>query len=243
MSDEAPVIAIDGPAASGKGTLAIELCRRLMWYRLDSGLLYRIVGYLLRQNDVNLDDQVALQDFLLDSLTIDVSWEDTTAHNQSAVVSIVIDVEGGEKVRVKGEDVTRTIRSNEIAKLASHVAAMEAVRSHLIPVQRSFRHSPGLVADGRDMGTVVFPDAVVKIFLTANLAERARRRQRQLHLDDSSSLSKLEESLRQRDHQDMERELAPLRPALDAIHLDSSELTIDQMTERAIEICRVHSIA
>ena len=242
MSDKVPVVAIDGPAASGKGTLAMELCRQLMWYRLDSGLLYRIVGYMLRENDVSLEDQVALEDFLLDSLTIDVSWEDTTAQNQSAVVSIAVDIEGGEKVRVSGVDVTRTIRSNEIAKLASRVATMEAVRSCLIPVQRSFRHAPGLVADGRDMGTVVFPDAVVKIFLTANLAERARRRQRQLSLDDKS-LAKLEDSLRQRDQQDMERELAPLRPALDAIHLDSSELTIDQMTQRAIEICRHHSIA
>ena len=176
-------------------------------------------------------------------MTIQVLWAGLSKPNQSTLVSIAVNVDGGEKVRVKGVDVTRTVRSNEIAKLASHVATMEAVRSCLIPMQRSFRHPPGLIADGRDMGTVVFPDAVVKIFLTANLAERARRRQRQLHLDDELSISELEEGLRQRDQQDMERELAPLRPALDAIHLDSSELTIDQMTQRAIEICRHHSIA
>ena len=242
MRDAIPVIAIDGPAASGKGTLAAQLCRRLLWYRLDSGLLYRIVGYVLHTRGVDTKDKVAVQDFLLDTLSIDVRWDDSGANEYSSLVTVAAALDGNEHVVVNGTDVTRKVRSNENAAMASLVATMEPVRSFLIPIQRSFRHTPGLVADGRDMGTVVFPDAIVKIFLTANLKQRARRRQMQLHLEDETSLSDLEKSLRQRDRQDMERSLAPLKPSLDAIHIDSSELSIEQMTDWAIDICRSHSL-
>ena len=242
MRDSIPVIAIDGPAASGKGTLTAELCRHLGWYRLDSGLLYRIVGFVLHENKVNLEDTVAVQDFLLDFLTIDIAWDKLGGQNSNSLVSVTVTIDGNERIFVSGIDVTKAIRSNEIAVFASRVAMMETVRAFLVPIQRSFRHSPGLVADGRDLGTVVFPDARVKIFLTATLASRALRRQKQLSLHGEANLRELEKSLLHRDHQDTNRDLAPLKPALDAIHIDCSELSIEDMTERALTICRDHSI-
>jgi cytidylate kinase len=209
-----PVIAVDGPSGSGKGTLSAALARRLGWSFLDSGALYRIVARAALEEGIDLGDG-------------------GTVAGLARGLTIVFEL-GPEEVRVKvdGRDESRAIRTEPVSVAASRVAALVEVRTALLEVQRAFRGAPGLVADGRDMGTVVFPDARLKIFLEASPEERARRRYNQLKDKDLGvSLPGLLASIRERDERDRSRAASPLRPAADAVVIDSTSLTIDAVFE------------
>jgi cytidylate kinase len=204
-----PVIAIDGPAASGKGTVAARVARALGFHLLDSGALYRLVALQAIRRGVPLDDAEALAGLARD---LDVCFV-------------------AQRVELDGADATMAIRDEAVSEGASRVAVHPAVRAALLERQRAFRQPPGLVADGRDMGTVVFPDAGTKVFVTATPEARASRRQVQLagrgvHAD----LRALLDEIRARDERDAGRAVAPLRPAGDAIVLDTTALTIEQAT-------------
>jgi cytidylate kinase len=214
----APVVAIDGPSGSGKGTIAHRLASLLGFHVLDSGSLYRLLALAAQHHGMGLDNEAALQVL---AGHLDVQFQQGQA--------------GDAVIILEGEDVTTEIRSEEMGKAASLVAALPAVRTALLQRQHAFRELPGLVADGRDMGTVVFPDASLKIFLTATAEARAERRYRQL-LDKgfSASLPALVDDIRARDERDINRPVAPLKPADDAFVLDSTRLTIDEVMERVL---------
>ncbi len=203
-----PVIAIDGPTASGKGTIAQAVARTLGFHYLDSGALYRLVAWRALQRNVGADDAWALADLA-------ASMAPRFMNN---------------RIALDGQDVSDLIRTEEVSRAASQVAVHPSVRQTLLNLQRRCRQPPGLVADGRDMGTVVFPDAALKVFLTASVAARADRRHKQL-IDKgfSSNISDLSRELEERDRRDIERSAAPLKPAEDAHQLDSSGLTIDEV--------------
>jgi len=201
-----PVIAVDGPAASGKGTIAAGVASALGFHLLDSGALYRLVAYKALKAGIPVDAGAALA---------------TVAQN--------LDVSFGDgRIHLEGGDVTAAIREEAVSAAASRVAVHPAVRSALLGRQRAFRRPPGLVADGRDMGTVVFPDATLKVFVTASAEERARRRHKQLiEKGISSTIDSLLLDIRERDARDAGRAVAPLAPAADAVVLDSTEVTIE----------------
>tara|TARA_R110001583_G_scaffold57906_4_gene173035 strand:+ start:5374 stop:6045 length:672 start_codon:yes stop_codon:yes gene_type:complete len=217
----AVVITIDGPSGAGKGTVCARLAEQLGWHLLDSGALYRITGLAASRKQIALDDDAAVAAV---AAALDVHFEPLAT---------------GVQVILEGENVTDTIRTEEVGSLASQVAALPAVRAALLQRQRDFRLTPGLIADGRDMGTVVFPSAEVKVFLTASAEERGRRRYEQL-LDKgfNASLPALIEDIRARDDRDSNRAVAPLKPADDAITIDSTELTIDQVCEHVADLVR-----
>lgn len=215
----APVIAIDGPSGSGKGTLCQSLARHLGWHLLDSGALYRLVGMAADKHGCAFDDEAAIAKL---AANLDVEFVAGAA---------------GEPTRVllEGEDVSADLRTEITGMLASKVAVLPAVRSALLGRQRDFAKAPGLVADGRDMGTVVFTTAPVKIFLTASAEERAERRYNQLKSQgDDVNLATLLGEIRARDKRDSERELAPLKPADDAVQIDSSGLGIEEVFNRVL---------
>jgi len=217
---DAPLIAVDGPSGSGKGTLAVRLARALRWHLLDSGALYRIVAWSALADGVALGAEPALADL-------------------ARRLRIRFDVDAGADVVVwvGATDVSRAIRDESVSIAASQVAALPAVRSALLDTQRRFRRRPGLVADGRDMGTVVFADAPLKIFLDASAEERARRRYKQLKDKDLGvSLRALLESIRERDERDRSRAVSPLKPATDAVVIDSSSLSIDDVFEQVWQL-------
>ncbi len=217
--DPVPVIAIDGPSGSGKGTIARRVAAALGWRLLDSGALYRLVGLAARRRGVSLDDPQQLAEVAA-GLNV---WFASAA-------------DGSERIELDGQDVTREIRSEESGADASRVAALQPVRDALFERQRAFREAPGLVADGRDMGTHVFPDATLKVFLTASAEERARRRHKQLKDKGIDvSLAALSRDIEDRDRRDSERKVAPLRAADDARMLDSSGLSIETVTERVLD--------
>lgn len=217
MSDHStPVITVDGPGGSGKGTLSGMLAARLGWHLLDSGALYRLLAFAAQKRGTDLADEQALVEL---AANLDVQF--------------IADAEGGEqRIMLEGDDVSRTIRTETVGAGASRVAALPAVRQALLARQQAFREAPGLVADGRDMGTVVFPDAQLKIFLTASPEIRAERRYRQLlEKGETASLAGLLDEINARDERDMNRSIAPLRPAEDAVLIDSSHMSIENVLE------------
>ena len=207
------MIAIDGPSASGKGTVAQRVAARLGLHYLDSGALYRLSAFVALQQRVALDDEAALA-----RLTA------------SLVVRFF-----GENVFLNQEDVTYSIRSEAVSEGASQIATLPAVRRALLDRQRAFRQPPGLVADGRDMGSVVFPDAVLKIYLTADAGERARRRYKQLiEKGMGANITTLLQDIRHRDARDSARAAAPLQKSDDASLLDTTKLSIDAAVEQVL---------
>jgi len=209
-----PVIAIDGPSASGKGTVAALVARELGFHYLDSGAIYRVTAYAAQQGGVALEDELGLVEL---------------AHK----IALRFD---GVEVYLNVAAIGDVIRSEEAGRAASQIAALPALRAALLERQRAFRQAPGLVTDGRDMGSVVFPDATVKIFLTASAEERAQRRYKQLiEKDFDASLAALLQDLRERDARDAARSSAPLRQSADAALLDTTNLTIAQAVARVLQ--------
>ncbi|KHF24616.1 (d)CMP kinase [Solemya velum gill symbiont] len=207
------IITIDGPSGSGKGTIAALLAKKLGWQVLDSGALYRLVGLAARNKGLDFSDDSALAEV---AEKLDVVFKDG-------------------KVFLEKQEVTDSIRSESAGNDASKVAAVPAVRDALLRWQQQSASEQGLVADGRDMGTVVFPHAPLKFFLTASAEERANRRYKQLKEKGmSANLAHLIEKIRERDERDMSRSAAPLRPADDAIDIESSNLTIDEVMEKIL---------
>ena len=213
-----PVLAIDGPSGSGKGTVARALAARLGWHLLDSGALYRLVGLAATRTGVALADGDRLASL-------------------AAALDAEFSGSGEEEPRVywQGEEVSDALRTEECGEWASQVARQPRVREALLARQRAWARPPGLVADGRDMGTVVFPQAVLKLFLTASPEERAARRHKQLKEKGIGvSLRDLSRDIAARDRRDAERELAPLRAAEDALVIDSTDLGIAEVVERVL---------
>jgi len=214
----APVLAIDGPSGSGKGTLARLIAEDLGWHLLDSGAIYRIVGVMGGHADVDPDDEPAVA---------------TLAR------SLQIEFGAQGEVSVNKIDLTDEIRTEDAGVAASRIAAHPSVREAVLAVQRGFRRPPGLVADGRDMGTVVFPDAQFKIFLEASAQERAQRRYNQLKNKGLSvSLPALLAQIEDRDARDRNRVVAPLRPAQDALVIDSTKMSIQEVQEQVMAVIR-----
>ncbi|MGB3433785.1 (d)CMP kinase [Achromobacter sp.] len=209
-----PVITIDGPTASGKGTVAHRVAKALGWDVLDSGALYRLTALAALNRGLSAEDEPAVARV---AETLDVRFE-------------------GPHVYLEGADVGHEIRREEVGNFASRVAAFPGVRQALLERQRAFRVAPGLVADGRDMGTVVFPDAPLKVFLVADVVARAQRRCKQLiEKGISANLDDLLRDMRERDARDMGRTTAPLAPAADAHVLDSSDLTIAETVQAILD--------
>lgn len=216
-----PVITIDGPSGSGKGTICQLLAAKLGFHYLDSGALYRLLALAAKRHGVSLDNMESLAVL---AAHMDISFK---AHDNG----------DAPKVLLEGEDVSSLIRSEAVGTNASVVAAYPEVRSALLQRQRAFAVLPGLVADGRDMGTVVFPDANAKVFLTASPEERAQRRYKQLiDKGESVSLAALVERVQRRDERDMTRKVSPMIPASNAMVLDSSGMTIEEVLQKVVDV-------
>ena len=217
-----PVIAIDGPSGSGKGTVSRLLARRLGWHLLDSGALYRLVALAGIARGLDPQDEAG---HAAVAAGLDARFE--------------VDATGEERVLLDGRDVTGELRSESTGSAASRVAAMPAVRAALIGRQRGFAQPPGLVADGRDMGSIVFPDAPLKIFLTASPEERARRRHKQLKGKGLTvNLADLSREIRERDHRDANRSVAPLRASADAVVIDSTNIGVESVVAQIEDLAR-----
>ncbi len=213
-----PVITIDGPSGAGKGTISTLLAKKFGWHFLDSGAIYRVLAIASMHHQISASDEIGLVP-LASSLDVNFETKDT-----------------GCRIVLEGEDVTYSIRTEEVGSVASQIASLPRVREALLRRQRAFKQSPGLVADGRDMGTVVFPSAEVKIFLTATAEERAQRRYKQLkEKGHDVNIARLLADIQARDERDANRTVAPLVPAVDAFVLDSTHLNVDQVLESIAE--------
>jgi len=217
-----PVVTIDGPSGSGKGTVGWEVAQELGWDFLDSGAIYRLLALQAMRNNIPLDNEEELAQAALD---LDVYFEKPDLSSDHF------------QIFLNHDDVTNEIRSEECGGAASKVASLKAVRKALLARQQAFRQLPGLVADGRDMGTVVFPDAPVKFFITASAEERANRRYKQLkEKGNSATLARILADIKARDQRDSERSVAPLKPAEDAVVIDTTEMTVDEAVDMVLAI-------
>jgi cytidylate kinase len=221
-----PVITVDGPSGSGKGTVAMRLAQDLGWHFLDSGALYRLVAVAAMDRGIAPEDEGALGAV---AASLDVSFG----------------LSGdGMVILLDGNYITGRLRSEDVSVFASRISAFSAVREALVGRQRAFRKPPGLVADGRDMGTVIFPDAVLKVFLTASVDARARRRYKQLkEKGESVNLSRLFREIEKRDERDSSRALSPLKPAADAHVIDSTELSINEVVNEVHKLLDTSSLS
>jgi len=221
-ASRAEVIAIDGPSGSGKGTVARLLAERLGWHLLDSGALYRLVALAGASRELPPGDEPGHAAL---AAALDARFE--------------VDASGVERVLLDGRDVTRQLRAESTGNMASVVAAMPAVRAALFERQRGFATPPGLVADGRDMGTVIFPAAGLKVFLTASAEERAHRRHKQLKEKGlAANLAALSQEILERDQRDAARMTAPLKPAADAVLIDSTGVPVEAVVQRILDLAR-----
>jgi cytidylate kinase len=221
-----PVITIDGPGGSGKGTVALQVAERLGWHLLDSGALYRLVAVAAMDRGIAVDDGPALGRL---AASLDVEFDAGPE---------------GMLVRVDGDDVTARLRSESVSAFSSRAAAFPEVRAALVKLQRACCKAPGLVADGRDMGTVIFPDARLKIFLTASAEARAERRHKQLkEKGESVNLSRLFREIKKRDERDRSRAVSPLMPASDAHLVDSTEMSIDEVVQKVLNLLQESDIS
>ncbi|AWB57821.1 MULTISPECIES: (d)CMP kinase [unclassified Colwellia] len=218
MQESIPVITIDGPSGAGKGTVARIVAEQLGWHLLDSGAIYRVLAVAAQHHNISVEDEESL---LPVAAHLDVQFQISTVGEGSVIL--------------EGEDVSNAIRTEEIGALASKVAAFPRVREALLRRQRAFKVTPGLVADGRDMGTVVFADAPVKVFLTASAEERAQRRFNQLKGKGFDvKIGRLLDDIRLRDERDQNRKVAPLVPAEGALIVDSTELSIEEVVGKIL---------
>jgi CMP/dCMP kinase len=218
-----PVLTIDGPSGSGKGTISRKVADALGWHMLDSGALYRAVGFAASMEGLDLSDTEAVTRC---AQTTKITFRDPKDGSETRVI-------------VNGHDATDDIRTETCGAAASAIAAIPSVRAALFDKQRNFRRSPGLVADGRDMGTVIFPDAPSKVFLTASAEERAKRRYKQLKEKGLGvTLATLLREIQARDVRDAERAVAPLKPATDAVFIDSTGMPIDSVVAAVLELVR-----
>jgi len=216
------LVTIDGPSGSGKGTVCHIIAAKLNWHLLDSGALYRILAFAALQKKICLDDQKSLAEL---ALNLNVSFQSNGA---------------GVDTLLAGENVGDKLRTETVAQAASQVASLQIVRDALLARQKAFYQAPGLIADGRDMGTVVFPDAPVKIFLDASAEERALRRFNQLQDKGFDvSIAQILSEIKERDFRDRNRPVAPLKPAEDALVIDSTSLTIDQVVNQILELMKL----
>jgi len=215
MIHQAPVITIDGPSGAGKGTVSQIIADKLGWHFLDSGALYRLLALAVAHHGMNMDDADTLK-VLAEHLDVQFQQGEN----------------GGTEIILEGEVVTQAIRTEEIGNNASKLAIIPAVREGLLLRQQAFAQEPGLIADGRDMGTVVFPDAIIKVFLTASAEERASRRFQQLKVKgESVNIDVLVKTIKERDERDANRAVSPLVPAVGALIVDSTSRTIEQVVD------------
>ncbi len=225
MTQKIPVITIDGPSGVGKGTVMLRLAHFLGWHTLDSGAIYRVLALAALKHQIALDDVAGLVKLAAE---LDVVFQ--AAPDLSGV-----------QVILEKTDVTSTLRTEATGEAASQVAVIPEVRAALLQRQRDFQQAPGLVADGRDMGTVVFPEAALKIFLTASAEERAKRRYKQLKEKGiDANLTNLVKEISTRDQRDRERATAPLKPAADATQIDTTELSIDAVMAQLMTLVATH---
>ena len=218
--DKAPVITLDGPSGTGKGTIGMLLAERLGWHYLDSGALYRGLAWWLLEHQIAPEDKASIVTEL-PNILVDIDKADDGIAN---------------RISANGTDITGFIRTEPVSVMASKISAIPEVRARLLQLQQNMRKRPGLIADGRDMGTVVFPDAPYKFYLDASTSERAKRRFNQLkEQGNSDSLRNIRTELEKRDLRDEERAVSPLKPASDAVIIDTTDLSIDGVLEKVLQ--------
>ncbi len=227
----APVLTIDGPSGSGKGTIVQHVAKKLGWHMLDSGALYRLVAFGSQNNQLSFENEDEVANYAA-NLDVEFKLVDTDSGLSDGGNSQEL------QIILEGKVVGPELRTETTGNAASKVAAMPKVREALFQRQRDFRQNPGLVADGRDMGTTIFPDAKAKIFLTASAEERAQRRYKQLKLKGiDGNLAALLRDINERDERDSQRSASPLKPADDAVQIDTSGLSIEQVVKQVLAIC------